>query len=839
MKNQKFNLGSILIGSLVILILIFSMIAMLSNITVSNLDASKINIRRLSAGQNAKVFNNIIGDFVAKFQETVFIVDIAGSSAVKTVCLYSNSPSCISNNIQLLNINDILTNSILTNYPNYTTRVEQQDYKINPSKNGEANYTLKITVTDNNNAQSIDKIINLKKNCPSGTRALISQEIQNLNLGITLSKENKEFPNLYCACQIGSMQSNGICKCPGSSVYSATVLTGRGSPAANCYCPANNYLNSNNCVACPGNAACQNAQIICNSGYYLNGNSCSQCPTGCATCSSSTSCSSCSAGYSLYGSRCQLSCTGGSTYSATVLTGRASPAANCYCPSNNYLNGSICTGCPGNATCPNGQIICNSGYYLNGNSCSQCPTGCATCSSSTSCSSCSAGYSLYSSTCQLSCTGGSSYSATILTGRASPAANCYCLANQYWNGTICTSCPGSSVYSATGSGMGSIVPGYTNCYCLANLAWVNGHPTTGVIQSCGGCPAGTVFSKTPIGFGNRQGVITSAGEVQPLDCYCPASAPYFHGWRCASCPSNATCDRMGAITCDVGYYDFNYTCQKCPAGCATCSYSFYTYSASCLTCSDGYYLNANTCSACATGCATCSPSTNCTSCINGYYLDRSSCSVCPSNAACNNGQITCNSGYYLRGNSCYACPIGCAECSSSLNCSNCKVGYQLVGGVCQLCPNNTWSSGGTSTCQPNSYISCSNSYSPDCICDDHSKYWVIGTVFRATGGGIIGARSFCDNCPRLGICNGSREVICNSNDAIAAIDGANGRVYCQCNYAYYNGTCVQACPSDYYVAIFQPYSSQSYSPECIPCSWDYYCRNKIWSLCPNECHPTP
>ncbi|MGI9215018.1 MAG: hypothetical protein ACR2HS_05140, partial [Gammaproteobacteria bacterium] len=164
MKNQKFHFGSILIGILVILILIFGMIAMLTNVTVSNLDAAKISIRRLSAGQNSRIFNRTISDYVKKLQEITFIVDFAtlGSPAMPAlpqnkVCNYiSNPASCSSKNIHPVDINTELSNYMLRKYPDYSVTVNQQSYNINHFNNRQIDYTLKVTFKKNNDPQSID-----------------------------------------------------------------------------------------------------------------------------------------------------------------------------------------------------------------------------------------------------------------------------------------------------------------------------------------------------------------------------------------------------------------------------------------------------------------------------------------------------------------------------------------------------------------------------------------------------------------------------------------------------------------------------------------------------------
>ena len=50
----------------------------------------------------------------------------------------------------------------------------------------------------------------------------------------------------------------------------------------------------------------------------------------------------------------------------------------------------------------------------------------------------------------------------------------------------------------------------------------------------------------------------------------------------------------------------------------------------------------------------------------------------PSNAVCQNGQITCNSGYYLSSSVCAAYPTRCATCYFSSYCTSFRLGYKLI-----------------------------------------------------------------------------------------------------------------------------------------------------------------
>ena len=73
------------------------------------------------------------------------------------------------------------------------------------------------------------------------------------------------------------------------------------------------------------------------------------------------------------------------------------------CQSGYYLEDTVCTSCPPNATCE-GEIsppICNDGYFKDGSKCRACDPSCKTCSGTrnTQCTSCYAGYSNVDGAC--------------------------------------------------------------------------------------------------------------------------------------------------------------------------------------------------------------------------------------------------------------------------------------------------------------------------------------------------------------------------------------------------------------------------------------------------------
>ncbi len=214
--------------------------------------------------------------------------------------------------------------------------------------------------------------------------------------------------------------------CPATTFGASNTCSACASPCANCDSQATNctscrdnlnpvrYLSGNSCitdcgagrfgdtstvvcVACSNNCATCTSSTICTSCagiYFLQGtqcltaclpgsvglnNLCSPCTTGCATCSTSTTnCQTCSNGYFLNGNGCFTTCPAGlygrksdntcAACDAGCVTCENSPTACTACPTPLFLYGVSCI-----SSCP-------SGSYLSGTTCLGCPVSCATCS---------------------------------------------------------------------------------------------------------------------------------------------------------------------------------------------------------------------------------------------------------------------------------------------------------------------------------------------------------------------------------------------------------------------------------------------------------------------------
>lgn len=96
---------------------------------------------------------------------------------------------------------------------------------------------------------------------------------------------------------------------------------------------------------------------ICPSRFFINtAGQCTPCKTGCAVCSSNTTCTQCVAPLVVQNNACVGSCSAGY-----------------------YLSGTVCQGCPANCdgcTTTNQCYYCRTGFYLFKGACySACPSG--------------------------------------------------------------------------------------------------------------------------------------------------------------------------------------------------------------------------------------------------------------------------------------------------------------------------------------------------------------------------------------------------------------------------------------------------------------------------------
>lgn len=199
--------------------------------------------------------------------------------------------------------------------------------------------------------------------------------------------------------------------------------------------------------------------------------------------------------------------------------------------------------------------------------------------------------------------------------------------------------------------------------------------------------------------------VNSTGQTVCLDV-CPTSYfPNISSFECQKCNAGcATCtDSINCVTCLAGFYRLNGTlclsscpadyiningiCSKCLSPCSTCAISL----SSCRSCISGYYLlqnsqcvqacpsgyfiNSTSCSPCNPKCLTCSTSeSNCLSCVNSQY-------TAPS---CSDQFNICLSNQYKTSTSCSNCSQSCGTCygPADYQCLSCSGSYLLVNGKC-------------------------------------------------------------------------------------------------------------------------------------------------------------
>ncbi len=202
------------------------------------------------------------------------------------------------------------------------------------------------------------------------------------------------------------------------------------------------------------------AQAACSDGYWGSGGSCYPCYAGCKTCSGGNpnQCTSC--------------------YSGAFLVSESNPnnSACKGCSELHSVANGYCTSCT-RTSC--NAVSCYSGYYKSGStSCSVCPQGCKTCSSASTCTSCSDGYSLNNGSCQKE----QDLSKCLLISHPDPVTQP--------NGTVKCSCNSSSCGTGgtcqPNESYNSMVPStmWGTCICKS------GYYLDSVLQSCKSCPQG-------------------------------------------------------------------------------------------------------------------------------------------------------------------------------------------------------------------------------------------------------------------------------------------------------------------------------------------------------------
>ena len=574
-----------------------------------------------------------------------------------------------------------------------------------------------------------------------------------VSCGSSLTKCKKCTTGDTCTvCQDGYIVIGGKCvRCPpGKMKADETTCTECGL--------------DNNCLACPlGNICTQPS-----SGYYVDvTGKPSACISNCQICTENSGCTLCNADYLLKSDDTCEKC--GS--SASTKCSACAKAGKCsICAENYFLDVDFkCTKCPDNCKActknlSNSCTACNTGYILESGECIQCslsatktkcsiclidgkctecqnyylkqndvcvacPTGCLTCSSTTICTVCDAGYMFSSGSCYL-CEAGSSLTKCEVCVVANKCTKC---ATGYWvdsgNGN-CAACISNCLSCSAASGCSKC----PNGYILNDNACVK--CDLGSSSYCLNCPKDGKCTECMIGYYINSDFLCAQCDSKCTSCSisdtncqscadgfilegnsCQPCKPGSYTTKCTFCPTNGKC-----LSCEDGNYvnEFGY-CTTCALNCKTCSSSA---SNQCLSCLDEYILeegecikceknsvktkcercakgdqcekcaltyfvnNKIKCESCSTNCKQCTTaaSTECTSCLNEYILVSKSCVICsitstlttcatcPTDGKCS----SCQESNYLNDFVCLACPLTCQRCSDENTCSLCKSGYTLT-----------------------------------------------------------------------------------------------------------------------------------------------------------------
>jgi len=316
--------------------------------------------------------------------------------------------------------------------------------------------------------------------------------------------------------------------------------------------------------------------------------------------------------------------------------------------------------------------------------------------------------------------------------------------------------------------------------------------------------------------------------------------------QCLSCDSTLfrVWDSVSLLCpCISGYFD-NGICTPCHYSCASC---FGGTSSSCFACnalrtftvpnscpcSTGFYEVSGICSSCSLSCLTCSITpTNCTSCNVGSFLS--------------NYQCFCNAGYYLNGILCSACDSTCQTCSiTSTSCLTCNITRNTVlnGSSCQ-CSDGTYASA-TNICLPCNQIclTCTANSTSSCLsCTTGLMRVFTGGLCLCIPGYYEAGMLSCQPCNSVCVtCNGPTSLNCTSCATNFTLIGSSCMPTIICTNYYYQGNCINICPSTTYpfgniclncINNCQTCSNTIVCLTCMPGSYYLSSNQSCLSVCP-------
>ena len=372
-----------------------------------------------------------------------------------------------------------------------------------------------------------------------------------------------------------------------------------------CECDSGYYMlaYANPCTVTPCstcslcNAVCKsctagdtNSCFSCYDGKFISGTQCLACYSACLTCeTSSTNCKSCGSGkffistQATYELTCPYRYYGGSSTDTCIICS------------------TLCQTC--NGATPSNCLTCKTGSYVSAGICLPCDSKCETCSTtSTTCSSCLEGTTLYNNECIAGCPKGY-YTRSL--DRTCQKCDASCVACTGQDALSCTEC-GEGQYLSSGSCLvceiicKTCLTSSTKCtscrtgfYCKNNeckATCPNGYYPKNSDNTCQLC----------------EGSCTKCSAGTSSDCTeCPDGTYLFSG-KCLSCSICKTCkdSASNCLSCNNPNFLTNYQCLS--------------------NCPDGTWQKSidNACKTCESSCKTCTAGTSsdCDSCFDGFFF---------------------------------------------------------------------------------------------------------------------------------------------------------------------------------------------------------------------------
>ncbi|CAD8053689.1 unnamed protein product [Paramecium primaurelia] len=639
-------------------------------------------------------------------------------------------------------------------------------------------------------------------------------------------------------CNPGSYLYNTTCssECPNDSPYKDTINN-------TCVVICASYQEDGYCVAaCSANyyiyeAEKQCYESGCPEGTYnqINTYNCYACALGCATCidGASNQCITCLPDYFLLGTS---TCTSICNVSPDLIQDWVNGKCVKQCPSGSFLqtlqNGYLAC----KDTCPVYYYsnicvaTCPTQTYLDGTLCNPCAGPCSECYGVDidQCTKCDSGYYLADTTCVDTCPSTKPYA-----NLANQACVLSCPDYLYLAKKVCFSpCPGFLAYYEL-DGKKECVD---QCYSKSYLSSGRCYSCNSICKECYGPINGNCLQcESPYFLYQQKCQNTCPFYTDYTDRVCKESCPsntVIQGMKCqTSCNTGYVLyNQFCVTTCPTFTYKVGNNCYVCNSLCRTC---FGPSVSQCYSCIENYLINGNTCT------QTCPIlyDYQISKCLStcGTKLEVTDTKSCVSN--CPTGYIKCNKkcltvlpdGYYSDGVQCQKCNTKCAQCTSPTVCQSCNLNFYLHLQTCNSFCTNKYlymdpiSRSCVSKCPPTLYHQ--ESFDKR-FCVTNCPLKLNDQCIDSCPLGMYNKDSFCTSCPQK-----CQECTSATNCTICIDDYflENGLCYLSCIVGktdYKNHLCVQECDS----SLFE------YQNECLEvCPTNpvfYYHSNICMDACP-------